>query len=203
MDSYSDDSTGHRCRALVFLSGNVASSPNALQHDGPICTGVDPPIWGLASTNSPSLSRPSGTVSHPGPEIQGSAESGFSRLFVVILPSSEVHLANTGLATRVLEWARTCSHHQSTLDVELMALSKGLIRPHGRWRRLHGAATITTRLGSIHRVYSGTATFVSSLDVNVHSSHGNRLLAKKELRGGGGCGAHYGLQNPDPPSGVV
>jgi hypothetical protein len=26
----------------------------------------------------------------------------------------------------------------------------------------------------------------------------SRLLAKKELRGGGGCGAHYGLQNPDP-----
>ena len=49
--------------------------------------------------------------------------------------------AGGGSATRVLEWARTCSRHQSTLDVALMALSKGLIRAHGRWTRLHGAAT--------------------------------------------------------------
>jgi hypothetical protein len=31
----------------------------------------------------------------------------------------------------------------------------------------------------------------------------SRLLAKKRAPRRGGCGAHYGLQNPGPLSGVV
>ena len=81
--------------------------------------------------------------------------------------------AGEGSATRVLERARTCSRHQSTLDVALMALSKGLIRAHGRWTRLHGAATDHHTIDPIPQSVLGSATFVSSLYVNVHSSHRN------------------------------
>ena len=83
--------------------------------------------------------------------------------------------AGGGSATRVLERARTCSRHQSTLDVALMALSKGLIRAHGRWTRLHGAATDHHTIDPIPQSVLGSATFVSSLYVNVHSSHRNMI----------------------------
>ena len=136
----------------AFLAHTTASAAMALAHLDPYRRSRRDAARALARTARRCAAHPSSS-----PRQSSRAPSTAS--------------AGEGSATRVLEWARTCSHHQSTLDVELMALSKGLIRPHGRWRRLHGRPP-TTR-GSIHRVYSGTATFVSSLHVNVHSSHRN------------------------------
>ena len=133
----------------AFLAHTTASAAMALAHLDPYRRSRRDAARALARTARRCAAHPSSS-----PRRSSRAPSTAS--------------AGEGSATRVLEWARTCSHHQSTLDVELMALSKGLIRPHGRWRRLHGAATDHHTLGSrFHRAY---------LKVQPHSSRHYTLM---------------------------
>ena len=139
----------------AFLAHTTASAAMALAHLDPYRRSRRDAARALARTARRCAAHPSSS-----PRRSSRAPSTAS--------------AGEGSATRVLEWARTCSHHQVHTRCGADGPVEGAYTSPRPVETAPWAATDHHTIGSDStECIRGSATLVSSLYVNVHSSHRN------------------------------